>query len=382
MAKRDYYEVLGVEKNATKEELKKAYRQKAIQYHPDKNPDDKSAEDKFKEAAEAYEVLSNDEKRQRYDRFGHAGVGSAASGGGGGFSMDIEDIFANFGDIFGGGFFGGFGKGRSGGSQQRTNKGTNLRIKVKLSLEDVDKGVTAKKIKIKKYNPCTHCEGTGAKGNATSTCNSCNGSGYVMRVTNTFLGQMQSSSACPTCGGDGKIIKDKCPHCNGEGISLSEEIVEFDIPAGVSEGMQMTVRGKGNAPRRGGVNGDLIVIFEEEKHPELERHENDLIYELYLSIPDVILGTNSEIPTIEGKVKVKIDAGTQSGKILRLRGKGLPTYGSYGKGDLLVKINVLIPKNITKDERKIFERLQKSPSFDVESQKNDKSFFDKVKDMF
>jgi molecular chaperone DnaJ len=380
MAKRDYYEILGVEKNSSKEELKKAYRQKAIQYHPDKNPDNKEAEEKFKEAAEAYEVLSNDDKRQRYDRFGHAGVGSAANGGGGGFTMDMEDIFANFGDIFGGGFFGGFGKSRSGG--KRVTKGTNLRIKVKLTLEDIANGVEEKKVKIKKYNACSHCDGTGAKGDSFSNCSTCNGAGYVTRLTNTFLGQMQSQSTCPSCGGEGKIIKDKCPHCNGEGMTLSEEIVSFNIPAGVSEGMQMTVRGKGNAARRGGVNGDLIVIFEEEKHPELERHENDLVYELYLSIPDAILGANAEIPTIEGKVKVKIDAGTQPGKILRLRGKGLPSYGNYGKGDLLVRVNVFIPKNITKDEKKLIEKFQKSPSFEPSNAQQDKSFFDKVKDMF
>jgi len=376
MAKRDYYEILGVNKSASAEEIKKAYRQKAILYHPDKNPDNKEAEEKFKEAAEAYEILSNDQKRQRYDQHGHAGVSGAS---GGGYHMNMEDIFSNFGDIFGGGMFGGFGRSRGG---ERITKGTNLRIKVKLSLLDIANGVEEKKVKIKKYNSCQHCKGTGAKGDAHSTCSSCNGAGYVIRVSNTFLGQMQTQQTCTTCNGEGKIIKDKCPHCSGEGIVIDEEVVGFNIPAGVSGGMQMTVREKGNAAKRGGVNGDLIVIFEEEEHPELVRQDNDLVYDLLISIPDAILGSNAEIPTIDGKVKVKIDPGTQPGKVLRLRGKGLPTYGSYGKGDLLVRINIFIPKNISKDDKKTIEKLQKSQDFNPQAVKGEKNFFDRVKDIF
>jgi len=379
MSKRDYYEILEVSKNATKEELKKAYRQKAIQFHPDKNPGDAAAEEKFKEAAEAYEVLSDDQKRQRYDKFGHAGV-SGNSGGGGGFNMDMEDIFANFGDIFGGGFFGGFSNRSRGG--QRVNKGSNLRIKVKLSLKDISEGAE-KKLKVKKQVACETCHGAGAASSADiGTCTTCNGHGVVTRVTNTFLGQMQSSSTCPACGGDGKVITKKCKTCYGEGMVTGEEVITVNIPAGVSEGMQMNVSGKGNAARRGGVNGDLLVVFEEEEHPELTRHEADLVYELFLSIPDAIMGTAVEIPTIDNKVKVKIDAGTQPGKILRLKGKGLPTYGSYGKGDLLVKVNVWIPQNLSKDDLKIFERLQKSPAFTPNAESREKSFFDKMKDIF
>ncbi len=380
MSKRDYYEILGVSKNADKAEIKKAYRKIAIKYHPDKNPDDKEAEEKFKEAAEAYEVLSNEDKRTKYDRFGHSAFdGASGFGGGGGMSMD--DIFSHFGDIFGGFGFGGFGGSSSGGRRQHVNRGSNLRIKVKLSLKDILNGTT-KKIKVKKHIACSHCGGTGAENSETDTCQTCHGSGQVIRVQNTFLGQMQTSSTCPTCHGQGTIIKHKCSYCHGEGVVKGEEIVQINVPAGVEEGMQMKVGGKGNAARRGGVNGDLIVIFEEEEHPQLIRDESDLLYNLFISFPEAALGTSVEIPTIESKVKIKIQAGIQPGKILRLKGKGLPSYGSYGKGDILVKVNVWVPKNLDKDEKKILEKFASSPNFAPKPKDDEKNFFDRVKDMF
>lgn len=347
--KRDFYEILGVSKSASKEEIKKAYRQKAIQYHPDKNPGDKEAEDKFKEAAEAYEVLSDDNKRARYDQFGHAGMGS--SGGGYSHDWNIEDIFSQFGDIFGGHFgsFGGFGGFGGGGGRggRRVARGTDLRVKVKLNYSEIANGVE-KKIKVNKYVNCKSCDGTGAEGSSGfTTCSTCRGSGYVTRVTNTILGQMQSTSPCPTCNGEGKTINNKCKACSGEGVVRDNEVITIKIPAGVAEGMQLNVSGKGNAARRGGVPGDLLVIIEEEKHPELIRDGNDLIYNLSVSIPDAILGAPIEIPTIDGKVKIKIEPGTQPGKILRLRGKGLPEVNSYNRGDLLVAINVYIPKSLS-----------------------------------
>jgi molecular chaperone DnaJ len=383
MAKRDYYEVLGVTKTASADEIKKAYRKKALQYHPDKNPGDLESEEKFKEAAEAYEVLSDPNKKQRYDQFGHAGLGGAAGGGDfGGFS-DIEDIFSAFGDIFGGHFggFGGFGNTRGGGGR-RVVRGSDLRVKVKLDLTEVSKGVE-KKIKVKKYVSCQHCNGTGAQNaSAYNTCSTCRGSGRVTRVTNTLLGQMQTTSACPTCQGDGKIITDKCNHCAGEGVTRDEEVITIKIPAGVGEGMQMNVTGKGNAARRGGINGDLLVVINEEEHPELVRDGNNLIYNLFLSFPEITLGTTAEIPTVDSKVKVKIDAGTQPEKILRLRGKGLPDVNGYGLGDLLVRIHVWIPKKLTADEKKMLEKLLESPSFQEGPSSSEKSFFEKMKDIF
>ncbi len=375
MAKRDYYEVLGVAKTASKEELKKAYRKQALKYHPDRNPGDKEAEQKFKEAAEAYEVLSNEEKRRMYDQFGHDGLR-----GGGGSHMNMEDIFSSFGDIFSGfGFGGGFGRSSRGG--QRVAKGSNLRVRVKLSLEEISEGVE-KKIKVKRYVSCGSCGGSGAAdSNSVKTCTTCHGQGQVTRVANTILGQMQTASTCPTCGGKGKMVTKKCTKCYGDGIVKKDDIVEINIPAGVAEGMQLAVSGKGNAPAGGGINGDLLVVIEEEKHPELIRNDNDLLYNLHISVPDAILGTPVEIPTINSKVKVKIEQGTQAGKILRLRGKGLPDVQGYGKGDLLVKVNVYIPKTITKEERKILENLKKSRNFDVQNVE-EKSFFDRVKDFF
>ena len=381
MEKRDYYEVLGVSKSADATEIKKAYRKLALKYHPDKNPGDKEAEEKFKEAAEAYDVLSNEEKRRRYDQFGHAGVGGAGQGGfGGGMSMD--DIFSQFGDIFGsfGGFsgFGGFGGGRS---ARRVNRGTNLRVKVKMNLQEIATGIE-KKIKVKKYVACQHCNGTGAKdGKSYSTCSTCKGSGQVTRVQNTILGAMQTTSTCPTCEGEGKIINEKCTFCNGEGVLMSEEVISINIPAGVGEGMQLSLSGKGNAARRGGVNGDLIVLIEEEEHPELVRDGNDLLYNVFIGYPEAVLGETVEIPTIEGKVKVKIEAGTQPGKILRLRGKGLPDVNGYGKGDLLAKVNVWIPKNLSKDEKKLMEKMKEAEGFKPGSG-DKKSIFSKMKDFF
>ena len=373
--------MLGVSKSADATEIKKAYRKLALKYHPDKNPGDKEAEEKFKEAAEAYDVLSNEEKRRRYDQFGHAGVGGAGQGGfGGGMSMD--DIFSQFGDIFGsfGGFsgFGGFGGGRS---ARRVNRGTNLRVKVKMNLQEIATGIE-KKIKVKKYVACQHCNGTGAKdGKSYSTCSTCKGSGQVTRVQNTILGAMQTTSTCPTCEGEGKIINEKCTFCNGEGVLMSEEVISINIPAGVGEGMQLSLNGKGNAARRGGVNGDLIVLIEEEEHPELVRDGNDLLYNVFIGYPEAVLGETVEIPTIEGKVKVKIEAGTQPGKILRLRGKGLPDVNGYGKGDLLAKVNVWIPKNLSKDEKKLVEKMKEAEGFKPGSG-DKKSIFSKMKDFF
>jgi molecular chaperone DnaJ len=380
MGKRDYYEVLGVSREATKEEIKKAYRKQALKFHPDKNPGDKKSEENFKEAAEAYEVLSNNEKKARYDRYGHAGVGSAASGNYGG-GMTVEDIFSSFGDIFGDAFggFGGFSSGRQG---KRVNKGSNLRVKVKLTLQEIATG-TEKKIKVHKYNTCDSCGGSGAAdSSSTTTCSTCHGSGHVTRITNTMLGQMQTSSVCPQCGGEGKIITKKCPACYGEGIVEKEEIIKINIPAGVGKGMQMTVGGKGNSPRRGGVNGDLLVVIDEEEHPDLIREGNDLIYNLFISIPDAVLGVHVEVPTVDSNVKIKIDPGTQPGKILRLRGKGLPEVNGYGKGDLLVNVNVWIPKSINKEESKIIEKFRESESFTPNPDKDDKGFFERMKGYF
>jgi molecular chaperone DnaJ len=382
MSKRDFYEVLEVPKNASAEEIKKAYRKQALKYHPDKNPNDKQAESKFKEAAEAYEVLSNDEKRARYDRFGHAGLGGAAGNGFGGAGMTIEDIFASFGDIFGDAFggFGGFGSSR--GARTATRKGSNLRVKVKLTLDEIANG-TEKKLKVKKYIPCNSCNGTGAKnGSSYSTCSTCHGSGQVRRVSNTFLGQMQTVSSCPTCGGEGKNITDKCTQCFGEGIVKDEEVIPISIPAGVAEGMQMTVSGKGNAARRGGVNGDLLVIIHEEPHPDLIRDGNDLLYNLHISFAQAALGTQAEIPTVDGRVKIKIEPGTQPGKILRLRNKGIPDVNGYRRGDLLVSINVWIPKNLSREEQKLIEKLGESANFEPQPDRHEKNFFERMRGYF
>lgn len=381
MAKRDYYEVLEVERTATVDVIKKAYRKKAIQYHPDKNPGNKEAEEKFKEAAEAYDVLSDPDKRSRYDQFGHAGVGGAAGNGGpfGGFSggMSMDDIFSMFGDIFGGhnpGGFGGFG-GFGGSTQsQRRFRGSDLRVKVKLNLKEISTGIE-KKFKLKKYVICNHCHGSGAEGSSGSeTCSTCKGSGTVVRNQQTILGTMQTRSTCPTCSGEGKIIKEKCKECSGEGIVYGEEVVTVKIPAGVAEGMQLSMGGKGNAGKHNGVPGDLLIQIEEEQHPELIRDENDLIYNLLLSFPTAALGGTIEIPTIDNKVKVKIDSGTQPGKVLRLRGKGLPNVNGYGTGDLLVNVSIYVPETLTKEEKNMMEKLNSSDSFKPNTSIKEKIF--------
>jgi len=381
MAKRDYYEVLEVSKSASPEEIKKAYRQQALKFHPDRNPGDKASEDKFKEAAEAYEVLSDPQKKSRYDQFGHAGVGSASGQGyGGGMSMD--DIFSHFGDIFSDLGFGGFGGFSSRGRGQQMNRGTNLRVKVKLTLEEVDKGVE-KKLKVSKYVACDECSGTGARGGSSyTTCTTCRGSGQVTRVTSTFLGQMSTTQVCPSCNGEGKTITNKCHKCSGEGVMRGEEIISVKIPAGVAEGMQLSVSGKGNAARRGGVNGDLLVIIEEEPHGKLVRDGNDLLYGLFVSIAQAALGGQVEVPTLDGKVKIKIDPGTQAGKILRLRGKGLPEVNSYNRGDLLVSINVWIPRSLSREERRIIEKLDESENFKPNPGASDRNFFDRMRNYF
>ncbi len=392
--KRDYYEVLGVSKNATADEIKKAYRKKAIQYHPDKNPGDKEAEEKFKEAAEAYDVLSDADKRARYDQFGHSmgpqgfGGGSGGYGSYGGFGggMSMEDIFAHFGDIFGGRFsgddsFGGFGGAAGGRARKHVNKGTDLRITVKVTLKDIMNGVD-KKLKIPKLVACPHCKGTGAKdGTAFHTCQRCHGTGYVTTVQQTFMGPMQSQSVCPECNGEGKVITEKCTYCNGQGVEKKEEIVSFHIPAGVENDMVLTLRGQGNAPRNGGVNGDLHIKIQEEKDPDLMRDGNDLIYNLMLDFPTAALGGTAEVPTIEGRARLKITPGTQPGKVLRLRGKGLPQMNGGAKGDLLVNVMVYVPETLSDTEKAAVESLKDAPNV-VPSKSTSQRIFSRLRHIF
>ena len=381
--KRDYYEVLGVGKNAGNDEIKKAYRKVAMQHHPDRNPGDKAAEEKFKEAAEAYEILSDTEKKAQYDRYGHAGV----SGNGRGYrgsGMNTEDIFSQFGDIFGedifGNFFGGGGKSRT--QRSRGIRGSNLRVKLKLTFEEIAKGVT-KNIKVKKYVTCNSCGGSGAKDKGSiQTCNTCGGSGQVRRVSNTFLGQMQTVTTCPACSGEGSTVTAKCTTCRGEGRQYSEETVSIDIPAGVQEGMQLNIGGKGNAGERGGMPGDLIILIEEEPHKELHREGINVAFDLYLSFTDAAFGIQVEVPTIDGRAKIKIPAGTQSGKIFRLKGKGFPAINSYEKGDQLVHINVWTPQQLTAEEKALLEKLADSQNFKPKPDSNVKSFFDRIKEIF
>lgn len=396
--KRDYYEVLGVAKNASADEIKKAYRKMAIKWHPDKYANEseavrKDAEEKFKEAAEAYDVLSNADKRARYDQFGHSmgpqgfggGGGQGGFGGfggfGGGFSM--EDIFEQFGDIFGGrgGFGGGFEGATGRPPRKHVNRGTDLRITVKVTLKDIAEGVD-KKLKIPKLVACSHCNGTGAKdGTAFHTCNRCHGTGYVTTVQNTFIGQVQSQSVCPECNGEGKVITEQCTYCNGQGVEKKDEIISFCIPAGVEDGMTLTLRGQGNAPRGGGVNGDLLVKIQEEKDPDLIRDGNDLIYNLMLDFPTAAMGGTAEVPTIDGRARLKIAPGTQPGKVLRLRGKGLPQYDSSTKGDLLVNVMVYVPENLTDAEKAALESIKDSPNV-VPTKQTSQRIFSRLRHIF
>lgn len=386
MAKRDFYEILGVSKSASADEIKKAYRKVAMQYHPDRNPGDKEAEEKFKEAAEAYEILSDADKKAKYDRYGHAAFGPGTSGGGGGYS-NMDDIFSQFGDIFGddmfGGFFGGGSRRSSGGGgRPRGQRGSNLRIKLKLNFEEIAKGVT-KNVKVKKHVLCNTCNGNGAKDkNSVQNCGTCGGSGQVRRVTNTFLGQMQTVSTCPTCNGEGSTVTAKCGSCKGEGRVYGEETISIDIPAGVQEGMQLSMNGKGNAGERGGFAGDLIIQIEEEAHPELQRDGLNVAYDLYLSFSDAVFGTQVEVPTIDGRAKIKIPPGTQSGKIFRLKGKGFPEVQGYNKGDQLIYVNVWTPQQVSDEEKRMLEKLSESPNFKPNPNKSDKSFFERVKEAF
>lgn len=385
MAKRDYYEILGVSKSANEAELKKAYRQLALKYHPDRNPNDKEAEEKFKEAAEAFEVLNNPEKRQRYDQYGHAGVGNGNSGYGGG-GMTMEDIFSNFGDIFGGGFgdFFGFNSGGGGGqSRRKVQKGSNLRIRVKLTLEEILKGVE-KKVKVNKQVSCQHCNGSGAADSSSiSRCSTCNGRGQVTRVTNTFLGQMQTSSTCPTCNGEGETITKKCSHCMGHGTVKGEEVITVKIPPGVTDGIQLSMNGKGNASPRGGIPGDLIILVEEEQHDHFVRDELNIYYEHYISFPEAVLGTSIEVPTIDGKARLKIPAGTPAGKLFRLKGKGIPMLNRPSiLGDELIYINIHVPEKISTNDKLEIERLLEFEVLKPDSKNKDKNFFDRMKEYF
>ena len=372
MAKQDYYETLGISKGASAAEIKKAYRKMAIKFHPDKNPDDSSAEEKFKSAAEAYEVLSDPDKKARYDQFGHQAFEGGAGGFGGG-GMNMDDIFSQFGDIFGGAFGGGGFSGFGGQQRQRVVKGSNLRIRVKLTLEEIANGVE-KKIKVKRK--------VQAPGTTYKTCATCNGTGQVTRVTNTILGRMQTATTCTTCGGAGQAIDKKPADADAHGLIANEETVSIKIPAGVVDGMQLKVSGKGNEAPGNGISGDLLVVITEEDHDTLQREGDNLHYDLYVSLPDAVLGTSKEIDVVTGKVRIKIEPGVQSGKILRLRGKGIPSINGYGKGDLLVHVNVWTPKTLNKEQKAFFETMREDDHFQPKPESSDKSFFEKVKDMF
>jgi len=373
MAKRDFYEILGVERNAGNDEIKKAYRKAAIKFHPDKNPGDHTAEEKFKEAAEAYEILSDLDKRARYDRFGHQGMGGGSPGGG----PSMEDIFSQFGDIFGEGgspFDSFFGGGRGGGSRSRAARGTNLRIRVKLTLEDIAAGVE-KKIRVTKAVP--------AEGVTFKTCSSCNGQGQVHRITNTILGQMRTTQTCPSCEGTGQVIDKRPAGVDADGLTRKEEVITIQIPAGVAEGMQLTVSGKGNAGRNGGPAGDLMVLVEEEEHDHFKRDGNNILFDLEISFSDAALGAQIDVPTLEGKARIKLDPGTQPGKLLRLKGKGLPSVNSYGRGDLIIYVNVFVPAKLSREEKEMIEKLKESPNFQPGADNAKKSsFVDRMKDFF
>ncbi len=381
MAKRDFYEILGVEKGAEKSAIKKAYRKVAMKYHPDKNPGDKEAEEKFKEAAEAYEILSDDDKRARYDRFGHAGVGGNA---GGGFNMNMEDIFSQFGDIFGdaGSPFESFFGGRTTRSRSRGQKGSNIRIKMPLTLEDIQNGVT-KKVKVKKKSTCTSCNGSGAKDTTSvKQCGTCNGGGYVREIKSTFLGQMQTTSVCPACSGSGKMITASCKSCKGEGRQASDTEIEIEIPAGVEAGMQLSKRGSGNAGRQGGPAGDLLIVIEEKEHESFTRDGQNVIFDLFLNFADAALGTKVEVPTLNGAVKIKVPPGTPAGKIFRLKEKGLPSVHTYGIGDQLINVNIWTPKNLSSEEKEMLERMREMENFKPQVNSGEKGFFERMKDYF
>ena len=381
--KRDYYEVLGVAKNASEDEIKKAYRKMAIKFHPDKNPDDPSAEDKFKEAAEAYSVLSDAQKKQRYDQFGHAGMGGGQGGFSGQGGFNVEDIFSQFGDIFGDSSpFGDIFGQQRGGSGRRVRRGSDLRIKLKLNLQEVAEGVE-KKVKVKRHVACGTCNGNGSKnGTSLKTCQTCSGTGQQRKVVSTMLGQMVSTATCSVCNGEGKTVTDRCEVCAGEGRTLQDDVISIKIPAGVAEGMQLSMSGKGNVPPRGGVAGDLLIVVEEEEDENLKRDGNNVVFDLHLNFVDATLGTTVEVPTIDGKARMAIEAGTQGGKILRLKGKGIKELNGYGRGDQLVHINIWTPKQVSNEERTILEKLRVSPNFDPKPNKNDKGFFEKMKDFF
>jgi molecular chaperone DnaJ len=369
--KKDFYEILGVSKNADAAAIKKAYRKKAIEFHPDKNPGDKSAEEKFKEAAEAYEILGDADKKAKYDQYGHQAFDGSGGYGGGHGGMNMDDIFSQFGDIFGGGF-GGFGGGGSRGGVRRA-KGSNLRIKVKLTLEEIANGVE-KKVKVKRK--------VQAPGVSYKTCSTCNGQGQVMRVTNTILGRMQSATTCPACGGSGQILDKKPSNADAQGMIVEDETVSIKIPAGVVDGMQLKVSNKGNDAPGNSIPGDLIVAIEELEHEFLKREGENLHYDLYVSFPEAILGVSKDIEAINGKVRIKLEEGIQSGKILRLKGKGIPSINGYGNGDLLVHVNVWTPKTLNKEQKQFFEKNLEDDNFHPNPEKSDKSFFEKVKDMF